>query len=118
MQGIALIVLRQMQQRFGTDLGQIKIWFGPHTKPCCYEVTPEFSTHLLSSVVDQVVFSRDKGLFFDIARYNELLLTAAGLQAKQIDRQYCFCAMCNSCFHSRRNDGGLYVGQSSIAWLE
>ena len=117
-QGIAPIVLRQMQQRFGTELKNIQIWFGPHANPCCYEVTPEFRTHLLSSIADQVILPRDGRLFFDTARYNELLLIAAGVHAQQIDSQYSFCTMCSLRFHSRRNDGALYIGQSSIAWLQ
>ena len=116
-QGITPITLRQMQQRFGSSLDKIQIWFGPHALPCCYEVTEEFRVHILSSIADQVLQSRDGRLYFNTAHYNELLLTAAGIESRQIDRQYSLCTMCNSRFHSRRNDGAMYVGQSSIAWL-
>lgn len=116
-QGIAAIVLRVMQQRFGSDRGDIKIWFGPHAKPCCYEVSSNFKENLLQSIADQVLEQRGDQLFFNNALYNELLLKFSGVNSDHIQREYAACTMCSPGFHSRRNDGPMYVGQSSIAWL-
>ena len=116
-QGITPIVLRQMQQRFGTVLEKIQIWFGPHARPCCYQVTSEFKGHLLQNIADRVLQARGGKFYFDTARYNEILLATVGISSQQVDRKYSFCTMCNSLFHSRRKDGELYIGQSSIAWL-
>ncbi|MBM3886476.1 polyphenol oxidase family protein, partial [Candidatus Dependentiae bacterium] len=116
-QGIAPIVVRQMCMRFGSDIDQLRTWVGPHARSCCYEVKEEFRSNLLESIIDLVLFERDGKLFFDTFKYNEQLLLAVGIKVEQIDSSYSLCTMCNIQFHSRRNDGALYIGQSSIAWL-
>jgi YfiH family protein len=117
-QGIAVVALRVMQQRFGCNVADVQIWFGPHAKPCCYEVKPVFRENLLQAIAAQVLEQRGDQLFFNNALYNALLLRFSGVGADQINQNYALCTMCSPGFHSRRNDGPMYVGQSSIAWLK
>lgn len=116
-QGIAPIVLRQMQQHFGSKIEDIKISFGPHARSCCYEVSPDFRQNLLQHIADQVLEMRDGKWFFSNELYNRLLLQFAGIQEHQFNNDAAECSMCNRRFHSRRNDGPDYVGQVSIAWM-
>lgn len=116
-QGIAPIVLRQMQQHFGSKIEDINISFGPHARSCSYEVSVDFRQHLLQSIADQVLELREGKWFFANELYNKLLLQSAGVQPHQFNHNAVDCTMCNRRFHSRRNDGSDYVGQVSIAWL-
>jgi copper oxidase (laccase) domain-containing protein len=106
-----------MQQRFNCQPENLRVWFGPHASPCCYEVSPPFKNNLLQSLVSLTIQERDNKLYFDNALYNATLLHTAGLERNHINFSAAACTMCAPGFHSRRNDGALYVGQSSIAWL-
>lgn len=117
-QGIAPIVLRQLQQRFGTQLENVHVSFGPHAKQCCYEVAPDFETNLFNQFVPAVIEHRDEKRFFSNVRYNQLLLLSAGLQESQMHSDVALCTMCEGNFHSRRVDGPAYIGQATIAWLQ
>lgn len=117
-QGIAPIVLRQLQQRFGAQLENIQVWFGPHAKQCCYEVAPDFENNLFHKFIPAVIEHRDGKCFFSNAHYNEMLLLSAGLQENQMHSEAAQCTMCEGNFHSRRIDGPEYIGQSTIAWLQ
>lgn len=116
-QGIAPIVIRCMIQNFDSDVHDIRVWFGPSAKACCYEVQEGFQASMFHEFVSLTIEHREKKIFFSNTRYNELLLLNAGVGQNNIDATFNLCTICSSRFHSRRNDGALYVGQSSIAWL-
>ena len=116
-QGIAPIVLRRMQLEFGVQPSDVCVWFGPSANVCCYEVQPDFQKNLFHDFVALTIERRDEKIFFSNVRYNELLLLQAGVAHNNIDLKFNYCTICNARFHSRRNDGALYVGQSSVAWL-
>lgn len=116
-QGIAPIVVRRLQQDFGSQPCDVRVWFGPSAKVCCYEVQEGFQVNLFHDFVSQTIEQREKKLFFSNVKYNELLLLQAEIVENNIDIAFNSCTICSPSFHSRRNDGALYVGQSSIAWL-
>lgn len=116
-QGIAPIVLRRMQLDFGVQISNVRVWFGPSANVCCYEVQENFLTNMFHDFVSKTTEHREKKLFFSNIRYNELLLLQAGIAPNNIDFGFNWCTICTPQFHSRRNDGAQYVGQSSIAWL-
>lgn len=116
-QGIVPIVLRQMIHSFDSNLKDIKIWFGPHAQKCCYEVQQDFLENIPASLLADVIEQRDGKLFFSNLLYNYKLLQLHGVNDKQIDTMFSCCTICGLGFHSRRNDGALYIGQSTIAWI-
>lgn len=116
-QGIAPIVIRRMILDFDSQVNDIRVWFGPSAKVCCYEVQSDFLVNLYHEFVSLTTEKHDGKIFFSNTRYNELLMLQAGVEQNNIDATFNLCTICSSRFHSRRNDGALYVGQSSIAWL-
>lgn len=116
-QGIAVVALRQLIQNFGVDPTTLLVWFGPHARSCCYEVSEDFAGNLFAQFVPQAIALRGTTYFFSNGLYTRLLLEHAGIPRENISEEAALCTMCQGNFHSRRNDGPEYIGQSTIAWL-
>lgn len=108
--------LEAMQKEFGTDLGHIRIFFGPSAKRCCYEVTQEFEGYLRGY---EQTLSRNNGkLYFDLPFFNRLLLEEYGIKKGAFHSEYNVCTICNYSFCSNRRDKDVKRRQLAIVALK
>lgn len=106
--GVAVKALEHMQEAYGTRPEDIRVFFGPSARVCCYEVSSDFERHIEGfsyAHKTQVIIERDNKLFFDLSLFNRLQLEAIGINPQAISREYNLCTMCNNQFYSYRRDG-------------
>lgn len=117
-QGIALVTLNKMQQEIGTKLENVRVFFGPCAKVCCYQVTPDFLAHLEPfAFADQVIKHQNSSLFFDVPLFNRLLLEDYGIARNAFQLQYNYCTIEDSSFYSYRRQGSQAGRQMTVACL-
>jgi YfiH family protein len=115
---VVIVMLRRMQEEYGTDLSQLQIFLGPSAKSCCYEVTQEFTSHLENySFKDQVLTERAGKLYFDIPLCNKMQLIEHGIKPEQSDLSYNTCTMCEGSYCSNRRQQDSKDRQLTIAVL-
>ena len=118
-QQIAIKTIEHMQRDFGTELGYLKVFFGPSARACCYEVTEDFLKNLESfSCTEQVIQQRNNHLYFDLPLFNRLQLENLGVQKASFHMNYNICTMCNPSFCSHRRDGTDSKRQMTIVALK
>lgn len=100
---IAPIVLQRMQKAFDINPKQIKIFFGPCARTCCYSVGSELINEVQKYPFAIKVFEhRDSAIYFDLIGFNQQLLQNAGVPEENFIRDYTECTMCNSRYWSAR----------------
>jgi polyphenol oxidase len=116
---INLKVIQLMQEKFGTKIENIKIFFGPCAKSCCYQVQEEFleNPEILKYSKD-VISKKNNPLFFDLPKLANLQLLNLGIKEKQIETSYNLCTICNHTFHSYRRDKERSGRQATIISLK
>ncbi len=109
--GVVSVMLNAMKKVYESDPHDLTLFFGPSAKHCCYEVRPEFITHLDSyPFSDQVIRSHRERLFFDLPLFVELQVMQEGV--KSICKEYNSCTICDNRFHSYRR--GIVAGSPDL----
>lgn len=104
--GVIKNAINDMQQNYGTQSKDLKVFFGPSAKPCCYEVKSDFLDKLSHlAFVDQVITTKNNQLRFNLPLCNKLLLNQIGLNMGAIDDSSNICTICNVNLVSYRRDG-------------
>jgi len=117
--GIARIALERMQQEFDTEIENVKIFFGPSAKSCCYEVSHDFVNNLDAYPFSQdVLISQSDKLFFDVPAFNRLILESMGVRRESFRFEYNLCTMCDETFFSHRRDGQRAGRQMTVICLK
>ncbi|KKP27201.1 MAG: hypothetical protein UR12_C0030G0008 [candidate division TM6 bacterium GW2011_GWF2_30_66] len=94
--GIAIKTIESMQNNFGTKLDDIKIFFGPSIKSCCYKVADDFIKNLEAyKFADMVFIKNNDGVYFDLVEFNVRLLKEFGVKEENIYLEYNLCTMCD-----------------------
>lgn len=95
--------LEDFEKNFKVQRKNIKIFFGPSARACCYEVQAEFKNNLdHCAYSDKVLLNRGDTLYFDLPEFNCLLLAELGISRGSIFDQYNKCTICNEGFCSNR----------------
>ena len=118
-QQIAPKVIQRMQEQFGTNIDQLRIFFGPSAKSCCYEVDESFPEHLEPFAFgQQVLYREERGLMFDLPLFNRLQLEDMGVAKEALKLDYNFCTMCDPSYCSYRREGKKGHRQMTIVALK
>jgi YfiH family protein len=104
----------QMQQLFASRTRDIKVFFGPHAGPCCYEIGSELLTALPTRYHHAIEHRADR-LFLNVALINRLQLHSIGIE--NIDDSYSQCTMHNPELCSYRRDNKSPLRQMSVISL-
>ena len=118
---ICKVMLEKVQEYATVDVAQIRVFFGPAAKKCCYEVSPDFLEHLNPfACKNDLIEERNGKLFFDNTMLAIKHLENLGIKLGQIDLTAHQCTMCSPGFHSYRKstDKEMYRTQASIVWLK
>lgn len=114
---IVLIALARMQERYGTNPNRMNVFFGPSAQSCCYEVTADFvDNNVRSDLIHDVIVHRGNALFFDVQRYNKLLLIEHGVPDYAFNHAYVRCTICDDSFFSYRRQGVSAGRQATIVF--
>ena len=119
--GVQVNMVDRMCELYGVSLQELKVIFGPALGACCYRVDTDFVAHLPGILGDdagaQVLFMRERELFFDLVEYNRAALVAYGIPDGNIDVSRAVCTMCDMRYHSHRRDGEQAGRQLSVVAL-
>ena len=112
-------VIDSMKKNFNSNVQDLIIYFGSCAKVCCYEVKEDFLENLEDFYFyREVIIKKENKIFFDLAKFNKLLLLDLGVKLKNINNQYNNCTICNSSFFSHRKDKLSLCRQTSIVALK
>jgi len=100
--GIAITMLNDMQQQYKTDPTQVRIFFGPAAKACCYQVGPDLVDQLSPAAMSASVHQKNNLFFFDLALFNTHLLCQQGVAPTAMNFDYNACTLCDGRFFSYR----------------
>jgi len=107
-QHIASNILETMHTHFKTQARQVRVYFGPSAKVCCYKVEESFANNLDAFSFAHLVLQRHgDDLMFDLPLFNRLQLENLGLDKAAVRFEYNICTICNphfSCYRSETND--------------
>lgn len=96
---IAVLMIEQMQMRYGSSLSDLRVWLSPCASGKAYEVGAEVAERFPSSITRD-----DKGLYFlDIRQENRRRLVSAGIETDHIECSE-ECTITDERFHSYRRD--------------
>ncbi|HEY0285150.1 MAG TPA: peptidoglycan editing factor PgeF [Vicinamibacterales bacterium] len=103
--GAAIVAVRALTLRYGTNPEDVIAAVGPSIGPCCYEVGPDLAAQFSSHPEAPTWFSRAEKPHLDLWRATRDQLERAGVPPGQIH----VCALCTfdhaAVFHSYRRDG-------------
>lgn len=116
--GICPKVLKLMQEHFDTKLDNIRIFFGPSAKVCCYEVKQDFLDQLKPwDCIEKVTRRQGHKVFFDNTAFNKLILERAGIKKEAFRVEYNLCTIDDETFCSYRRQKEAAGRQMTVASL-
>jgi polyphenol oxidase len=96
-----------MEDQFGSDIKDIKVFFGPSALVCCYEVQQDFVSALqYDAFAQKVITQRNDKIYFDVCLYNQLVLQAMGINSTAFDFHAQCCTLCIPGYASHRGQNG------------
>jgi polyphenol oxidase len=119
LQHIAIKTVEQMVTHFKSKPTNIRLFFGPCAKVCCYEVSPDFRRQeKVAHVQDQVFRQTHTKLYFDLPLFNSLQLEPLGLMHNSVIFSYNSCTICTTSLCSSRRQGPCMQRQLTIVVLK
>jgi len=103
--GAAIVAVRTLTARFGTNPEDVIAAVGPSIGPCCYEVGRDLVSHFSAHPEASTWFTRDARPHLDLWRATRDQLARAGVRPQQVH----VCGLCTfdhpALLHSYRRDG-------------
>ena len=117
-QHIAMKAFARMQQAYGTRGVDVRVYFGPSAKACCYEVGQEVIACADADplLADSLVEHNGKS-YLHVARYNTLQLLEVGVPKLAFHLDYNTCTICDERLCSYRRDGKSPYRQMTVVAL-
>jgi polyphenol oxidase len=115
---IAMKAFERMQEAYGTQGADVRVYFGPSAKPCCYEVKEAVTSCADTDplLADSLVEHKGK-TYLNVTRYNTLQLRQAGVPQLAIHADYNTCTICDDRLCSYRRDAKSPYRQMTVVAL-
>lgn len=110
--------IAMMQQQYQTNIQNLKIFFGPSARSCCYQVSNDFYNDFKKySWADTAFTKKNQNWYFDNINFlkNQVLLMGVPLQ--NISAQHGACTICSTQFCSFRREQDKSTRQATIVKL-
>lgn len=121
---IAVKAVESMQAAFDSKLKNIRVFFGPSAKSCCYVIAEneqDYGAFIKNfehcSFLDQVFKKRGERFYFDLSAFNRLRLEELGIARTAFRDQYNTCTMCDERLCSSRRTGAQPGRQVTVVSL-
>jgi polyphenol oxidase len=103
--GVLERALQTMHEKYQTRYSDIKVFFGPSARSCCYEVSLEFIKNFEQRFgVTDTFFERGNSNYFDNNLFLQKILKKYGILEQNIDIENSFCTICNLQYCSFRRE--------------
>lgn len=102
--GIIESCINNLINNFGSNPENLKAYFGPCAKICCYEVQNDFVSILPKNYQNTLNFKSNNKIYFDLPKLAQIKLESLGLIPENINLENNLCTMCNPSFCSYRNN--------------
>lgn len=117
--GVGTQTVQAMHDRYETHSDDLQIFLGPSAKVCCYEVKEDVLKELENfSFADDVIVRHERGMFFNLPKFNQLQLEALGIKKEAFHVQYNVCTICQDQYYSNRRQGMCAGRQATIVALK
>lgn len=118
LKGIVTQACLMMARDFKSNIHDLKIYFGPSAKVCCYEVSADFALQVPKQYHEKCIITRNGSTYFDLVSYNVELLASRGIDRNAIDFEANECTICNIHYCSYRREKKKGRSQASIVVLK
>ncbi|NPV02492.1 MAG: peptidoglycan editing factor PgeF [Brevinematales bacterium] len=82
--GIHLRMLDLFRDTYSVEPGELRVWFGPNIRACCYEVGKELVDKFIDSGKNPVYYTRNGRFYFDLEGTITAELVSNGVSAVNI----------------------------------
>jgi YfiH family protein len=115
---IAMKAFERMQEAYGTRGVDVRVYFGPSAKPCCYEVGQAVIDYTNTDplLADSLVEHNGK-TYLNVTRYNMLQLREVGIPQLAFHADYNTCTICDDRLCSYRRDAKSPYRQMTVIAL-
>jgi polyphenol oxidase len=107
--GVAVAAVEALVARYGTDPGDLDVWFGPAIRGACYQVGPEVVKAVAAAGGTDATWWRDPGVpgryRLDVPAFVAAQVLRAGVQPERL-RDCGVCTHCDGRTFSHRRDAG------------
>lgn len=101
--GIVQNVINAMHSTYGTRPDELKIFFGPSARACCYQVSENFKKNLQHFTdAHELVRIHDNALFFDLPACVRRQFVQLGVSDASLHEQYNHCTIHDHAYFSHR----------------
>ncbi len=115
-EGILNEMVFALQKEYGSSILDLIFTLGPCAKVCCYEVDKIFAENISARQEgEKSLVMRQSSYYFDLVKYNFLLLQKLGVSSFSIDINSNLCTICNQSFHSYRRNKTTFRQVSAIS---
>jgi YfiH family protein len=116
--GVVEQALGVMQKKYQSKLQDIKAFFGPAARACCYQVTQEFVDQFQKKFgTIPAFFYRDNTIYFDNSLFLQQNLKKFGILESNMNFENALCTICNAEFCSFRREKQLANRQITMVVL-
>lgn len=116
---VVIAALDRMHDQYGTNSANLRVFFGPCAKVCCYEIGADVIEQLEAFTYGPEVILRVGGQYYlDVPLLNRLQLQEHGVKKEAFQLSYNLCTMCNPSFCSYRRNNKNSARQMTVAALK
>lgn len=116
-QKIVVHALQRMHNLYETKPINVRVFFGPCARACCYSVGPDM-IQAVAPHQDQVFRIENNQRYLDLIEYNKLLLESEGVPSDSFCSDYAQCTICDSAFWSYRRQHNRAGRQMTVVALK
>ncbi len=103
--GVLDRALQTMHEKYQTNYSDIKVFFGPSARSCCYEVSLEFIKNFKEKFGEtDAFFNRGNSNYFDNNLFLQKILKKYGILKQNINIENSLCTICNLQYCSFRRE--------------
>jgi YfiH family protein len=116
--GVVEQALTMMRSKYQTSVQDIKAFFGPAARACCYQVTKDFQNQFEKKFeIKDAFFYHSNSIYFDNSLFLQQNLKKFGILESNINFENALCTICNTEFCSFRREKQLAHRQITIVVL-
>lgn len=115
---IAQRAFKRMQEAYGTQGVDVRVYYGPSAQPCCYEVGEAVIAHKdADDLLADSLIEHNDNTYLNVSRYNTLQLMAVGVPKLAFHMSYNTCTICDVRLCSYRRDRNSPYRQMTVVAL-
>jgi len=116
--GIATTVVKMMHNNFGSNPEELRLFFGPAARGCCYQIGSEIVEKIKNwKQRSNCLLFKNENYYLDLALFNHIQLSEMGIPENAFCMDYACCTICDNGYNSYRRHGKQAERNITLAML-